>query len=41
MSGLTFGLLLIAGGFAVYGLKSALSSRRWLGSALKNQRKAA
>ena len=41
MSGLTFGLLLIAGGFVVYGLKSVLSRRRWLGSALKNQRKAA
>jgi amino acid transporter len=41
MSGLTFGLLLIAGGFVVYGLKSAFTKRRWLGSALKGQRKAA
>jgi amino acid transporter len=41
MNGLTFGLLLVAGGFVVYGLKSAVSSRRWLGSALKGQRKAA
>ena len=41
MSGLTFGLLLIAAGFVVYGLKSFLSSRRWLGSAVKSQRKAA
>ena len=41
MSGLTFGLLLIAGGVVVYALKSALSGRGWLGSTLKNHRKAA
>jgi amino acid transporter len=41
MSGLTFGLLLIAGGVVVYGLKSALSSNGWLGSAVKNQREGA
>ena len=41
MNGLTFGALLIAGGFLVYWVKSSVKNNGWLGPALKNPRKAA
>jgi amino acid transporter len=41
MNGLTFGALLIAGGFLVYWVKSSVKNNGWLGAALKNPRKAA
>ncbi|MGH9725984.1 MAG: amino acid permease, partial [Candidatus Acidiferrales bacterium] len=41
MSGVTFGALLILGGFAVYALKSAVTPSGWIATAIRNQRKAA
>jgi hypothetical protein len=41
MSGVTFGALLILGGFAVYALKSAVTPTGWIATTIRNQRKAA